>query len=219
LGEYSALVSAGSVTLEDALRVVRARGHAMQAAVRPGEGGMAAVMGASSEQVEALCLDAAEGDVLAPANYNAPGQTVIAGSSAAVGRAIELAKQQKLRAVSLKVSAPFHCSLMAPAADPVARSLAEVRLVNPSFPVIANVDAKPNSSGDRVADLLVRQVDSAVQWEASIRYLADAGVTKALEIGPGRVLAGLVKRIDKRLQVFSVSDPDSIDKSKEFFEG
>lgn len=216
LGEYSALVAAGAISLADAVRVVSERGRAMQAAVPAGEGAMAAIMGATDEQIATLCADAAEGDVLAPANFNAPGQTVIAGTRAAVGRAVELSRTHKLKAVPLKVSAPFHCSLMAPAAASVAQSLAAISLTDPAFPVVANVDARPNAAKNRIADLLVRQVDSPVRWHASIQAIADAGVIRALEIGPGKVLAGLVKRIDKRVSVLSVNDQESVEKTAEF---
>lgn len=216
LGEYSALVAAGALGLSDAVRVVRERGRAMQAAVPAGEGAMAAIMGASDEQIAELCVAAAEGQVLAPANFNAPGQTVIAGNRAAVDRAVELSKAHKLKAVLLKVSAPFHCRLMAPAAASVAKSLAAATVVDPAFPVVANVDARPNAEKDRIADLLVRQVDSPVRWHASIECIANAGVTRALEIGPGKVLAGLVKRIDKRVSVLSVNDQESVEKTAEF---
>jgi [acyl-carrier-protein] S-malonyltransferase len=210
LGEYSALVAAGALGLADAVRVVRERGRAMQAAVPAGEGAMAAIMGASDEQIAELCVAAAEGEVLAPANFNAPGQTVIAGNRAAVDRAVELSKAHKLKAVLLKVSAPFHCRLMAPAAASVAKSLAAATVVDPALPIVANVDARPNAEKDRIADLLVRQVDSPVRWHASIECIANAGVTRALEIGPGKVLAGLVKRIDKRVSVLSVNDQESV---------
>lgn len=219
LGEYSALVAAEALSLEDAVRVVRARGRAMQQAVPEGAGGMAAVMGAGEPEVAELCRAAAQGDVLAPANFNAPGQVVIAGSQAAVARAIELAKSQKLKAVSLKVSAPFHCRLMAPAAAQVQRSLRTVPCHTPRFPVVANVDATPNTDRDRIADLLVRQVDSPVLWHASFQRIADAGVVRALEVGPGKVLAGLAKRIDKRVQVFNVNDPASVANAAEFLAG
>jgi len=216
LGEYSALVAAGALSLSDAVRVVRERGRAMQAAVPSGHGAMAAIMGATDEQIGQLCIEAAGGEVLAPANFNAPGQTVIAGTKAAVDRAVELSKTLKLKAVPLKVSAPFHCSLMAPAAATVAKNLAAISLGELAFPVVANVDARPNSVNDRVADLLVRQVDSPVRWHASIQAIADAGVTRALEIGPGKVLAGLTKRIDKRVSVWSVNDQESVEKTAEF---
>lgn len=216
LGEYSALVAAGSLELEDAVRIVRDRGRAMQAAVPEGSGAMAAIMGATEAQIDELCADAASGEVLAPANFNAEGQTVIAGTKAAVDRGVALAKDRKLRAIPLKVSAPFHCKLMAPAAARVAESLARVGLSTPRFPVVANVDAEPNVNKDRIADLLVRQVDSPVRWYASVQRMVDAGVTRALEIGPGKVLAGLGKRIDKRLSICNVNDYESLEKTLGF---
>ena len=219
LGEYSALVAASALDLEDAIRLVRERGRAMQHAVPQGAGGMAAIMGATEEQIDELCRDAAEGEVLSPANFNAPGQTVIAGAKAAVDRALALCKERSLKAISLKVSAPFHCSLMAPAARKVEQCLAGVQCARPLFPVIANVDAKPNQDENRIADLLVRQVDSPVRWHESVRSIADAGLTRALEIGPGKVLAGLAKRSEPRLKVFNVSDPESATRATEFLHG
>jgi [acyl-carrier-protein] S-malonyltransferase len=218
LGEYSALVAAGALKLQDAVRVVRARGQAMQQAVPEGAGGMAALMGATGEQIEALCAEAAQGDVLAPANFNAPGQTVIAGTKAAVDRAVDLARAQHLRVIPLKVSAPFHCSLMQPAAKKVRESLAQVQVGKPAFPIVANVDAQPNIDRNRIADLLIKQVDSPVLWQASIENIATKGVGRALEIGPGKVLAGLVKRIDKNLRVLSIGTPETIGKTQEFLD-
>lgn len=216
LGEYSALVAAGALTLEDAVRVVHLRGQAMQDAVPEGEGGMAAIIGGDRAAVEALCAEAAEGDVVSPANFNAPGQIVISGHKRAVDRAAALAVSKKLKAIPLKVSAPFHCALMAPAARAVEAALAKLTLQAPRFPVIANVNAQPNVSPEQAKALLVRQIDGPVQWEQTISRMAEAGITHALEIGPGKVLAGLVKRIDKRISVLSVGDPDSIAKIPEF---
>jgi [acyl-carrier-protein] S-malonyltransferase len=209
LGEYSALVAAGALAFEDAVRVVHLRGRAMQDAVPAGQGAMAAIMGGEPEQVSALCAEAAAGDVLAPANYNSPGQIVISGSAAAVARAVELAGSKKLKAIPLKVSAPFHSALMAPAARAVEAALAKLTLLRLAFPVVANVDAKPNAEASRVAELLVRQVDGPVRWQESVAFMAGAGVTTAFEVGPGKVLAGLVKRIDKRISVASRFEPDS----------
>ena len=206
LGEYSALVAAGALSLEDAVRLVRARGRAMQEAVPAGEGAMAAVMGLDASAIEDVCKQAAQGEVVSPANFNAPGQVVIAGHSAAVSRAGELASSQKGRVIPLKVSAPFHCALMAPAARVVANELDRVDIAPLAFPVVANVDATPNTDASRVKDLLVRQVDSPVRWAASIEHMAKEGVTHMLEIGPGKVLAGLVKRIAKDIKVLSVND-------------
>ena len=212
LGEYSALVASGALALADAVRLVRARGNAMQDAVAPGAGAMSAVMGLEPAKVEALCAQAAEatGQVVSCANFNAPGQIVIAGHAAAVAKAAELVSQEKGKAIPLKVSAPFHCALMAPAAKVVAAELDRVALNALSFPVVANVDAKPNTSSERVKELLVRQVDGPVRWEESVRFMKEAGVTHALEIGPGKVLAGLVKRIAKEIPVLSVGDLASI---------
>ena len=216
LGEYSALVAAGALTLEDAVRIVHLRGKAMQEAVPEGEGGMAAVMGGDRAAVEALCQEAAEGDVVAPANFNAPGQIVISGHKRAVDRAAALAGAKKLKAIPLKVSAPFHCALMAPAARVVEAALAKVTLAAPSFPVVANVTAQPNQDAEAAKALLVRQIDAPVLWEQTILLMAESGITHALEIGPGKVLAGLAKRIDKRVAVLSVSDAESIGKIPEF---
>ena len=219
LGEYSALVAASSLALEDAVRLVRARGRAMQEAVPPGEGAMAAIMGLDPEKIEDVCKRAAQGEIVSPANFNAPGQVVIAGHAAAVARANELASAEKGKAIPLKVSAPFHCALMAPAARVVGSELDRVN-VNPlAFPVVANVDAKPNTDPSRVKDLLVRQVDGPVRWEATIRLMASEGVTHILEIGPGKVLAGLIKRITKEIKVLSVGDAAALGEVATFLEG
>lgn len=216
LGEYSALVAAGALTLEDAVRLVHLRGKAMQDAVPENEGAMAAIMGGDEDAVRGLCADAAQGDVVAPANFNAPGQVVIAGHAAAVQRATALAADRKLKAIPLKVSAPFHCALMAPAAAVVKAALAQVELSAPAFPVISNVEASANTDAARLPELLVRQIDAPVLWEQSVRTMAARGVDRALEIGPGKVLAGLVKRIEKTLRVHGVSDADGVAKAAEF---
>jgi len=216
LGEYSALVAAEAFTLEDAVRTVHLRGRAMQDAVPEGEGGMAAIIGGDRAAVEALCAEAAQGDVVSPANFNAPGQIVISGHKRAVDRAAALAGSRKLKAIPLKVSAPFHCALMAPAARAVATALASLSLQAPRFPIVANVSALPNENSTEAKRLLVRQIDGPVLWEQTISLMAEAGVTHALEIGPGKVLAGLVKRIDKRIAVLSVGDADTIAKIPEF---
>lgn len=211
LGEYSALTATGALALADAVRLCRARGQAMQAAVPPGQGSMAAVMGLDPAALEAVCAEASSAEEpVSPANFNAPGQIVIAGSSAAVSRALELAQARGAKCIPLKVSAPFHCALMRPAADALRAALAPVSIEPLRFPVIANVDAEPNSERSRVAELLVRQVDAPVQWTRSIERAAAMGVTVALEIGPGKVLAGLVKRIDKRIRVINVPDADAV---------
>lgn len=219
LGEYSALVAAEALSLEDAARLVRARGRAMQEAVPAGTGAMSAIMGVEPARLEQLCRDATDGEVVSPANFNAPGQIVVAGHAAAVARLGELVAAEKGRAIPLKVSAPFHCALMAPAARVVATELARIEVKHPRFPIVANFDAGPNMDATRVKDLLVRQVDGAVRWEASVRLMAERGVTHALEIGPGKVLAGLVKRIAKDLKVLSVGDAASLDQVGAFLAG
>jgi [acyl-carrier-protein] S-malonyltransferase len=216
LGEYSALVASGALGLEDAIRLVRARGRAMQDAVAPGVGAMAAVMGVAEDRLEAICREAAQGEVVSAANYNAPGQIVIAGHAGAVQRASELASREKGKAIPLKVSAPFHCALMAPAARAVEKELAGVTVRAPRFPIVANFDARPNVDPVRVKELLVRQVDGAVRWEQAVRFMYEAGVTHALEIGPGKVLAGLVKRIAKEIKVLSVSDANALEQLPAF---
>ena len=212
LGEYSALVAAGALALEDAVRLVRARGRAMQDAVPPGTGAMVAVMGLDRDQVEAVCREAAQGEVVGPANFNAPGQVVVAGHAGAVGRVTEAVALLKGRAISLKVSAPFHCALMAPAARIVEEELKRIAMLPSQFPVVANFDGRPNSDPTRTKELLIRQVDGAVRWEDTIRQMASAGVTRALEIGPGKVLAGLAKRTSKDVSVLSVSDLSALDR-------
>jgi len=216
LGEYSALVAAGALQFGDAVRLVRLRGQSMQAAVPEGQGAMAAIIGGDEAAVRALCDAARDGDVVAPANFNAPGQIVIAGHAAAVRRASELAGTRKLKAIPLNVSAPFHSALMAPAARAVEQALRGVTVHPLAFPVVANVNAQPNSRAENVADLLVRQIDGAVLWEQTVSFLAAQGVTHALEIGPGKVLAGLVRKIDKRIAVHGVADADGILKIREF---
>jgi len=161
--------------------------------------------------VQALCRDAAQGQVCQAANFNAPGQIVIAGHAAAVARAAELASQRKLKAKLLSVSAPFHCALMAPAARALSEALASIEVGALSFPVICNVDAEPNADGAKVREQLVRQVDSPVLWEQSVRRLAREGTDRALEFGPGKVLAGLGRRIDKAIEVLGVSDPAEVE--------
>lgn len=210
LGEYSALVASGALAFADAVRLVRLRGKAMQEAVPPGVGAMAAILGGDEAGVRALCDAAREGDVLSPANFNAPGQIVIAGSAAAVERARAMAGDRKLKAIPLQVSAPFHCSLMRPAASAVANALKTITIAPLAFPVVSNFEAKPNTDSSRVAQLLVSQVDGAVLWEPSVRLMVQSGVTHALEIGPGAVLAGLVRKIDKAVPVLSVSTPEAV---------
>jgi [acyl-carrier-protein] S-malonyltransferase len=210
LGEYSALVASGALAFEDAVRLVNLRGRAMQEAVPAGQGAMAAIMGGDAAAVQSLCNDCAEGEALSPANFNAPGQVVISGAASAVKRAVERAGERKLKAIPLNVSAPFHCALMAPAARAVEKALESIPIGPLAFPVVANVDAVPNQDPERVRSLLVRQIDGPVLFQQSVVAMAEAGVTRAIEIGPGKVLAGLVKRTDKRITVQACSDPDSL---------
>ncbi|MCM0082002.1 ACP S-malonyltransferase [Geomonas sp. Red32] len=207
LGEYSALVAAGALDFADALRTVRARGTFMQEAVPVGVGGMAAILGVEPQLLQEICAEAAQGEIVSPANFNSPGQIVIAGHATAVNRAIEIAKGKGFRkAMPLPVSAPFHCALMKPAADRLAATLEQVAVSPLVTPVVTNVEAKPNSDAARVKPLLVEQVCSPVLWDASVQWMVANGVTGFVEIGPGKVLAGLVKRIAKEAATFNVQD-------------
>ena len=207
LGEYSALVCSGALSFADAVRTVRARGTFMQEAVPVGTGTMAAILGIEKEALEDICREAAQGEVVAPANFNSPGQIVIAGHSAAVGRAIEIAKSRGFRkAMLLPVSAPFHCALMKPAAERLALVLEGVNANQMKLPVVANADAEPNVDSGRVKQLLVAQVCSPVLWEQSVNAMAALGVAKFVEIGPGKVLSGLVKRILKEVETLNIED-------------
>jgi [acyl-carrier-protein] S-malonyltransferase len=219
LGEYSALVATDALSLEDAVRLVHARGRAMQEAVPTGTGAMCAIVGLESDRVEMLCKEAAQDEVVAPANFNAPGQVVVAGHAGAVARLGELVIAAKGRVIPLKVSAPFHCALMAPAARAVESALSRISIRPPRVPIVANFDGRANSDGMRIKELLVRQVDAPVRWEETIRLMASQGVTHALEIGPGKVLSGLAKRIVKELKVLSVGDAASIDQVAAFLAG
>ena len=202
LGEYSAGVAAGAFSFADAVALVRARGTFMQEAVPAGVGAMAAIVGLEPGAVDAACREAAQGEIVAPANYNSPEQTVIAGDAAAVARASEgcLARGAK-RAIALPVSAPFHCALMSPARDRMKPLLEATVFTDAAMPVVTNVDAAPETSGEKLRDALVRQIDSPVRWVETVQRLAREGVDRALEIGPGNVLAGLVRRIDKSIKV------------------
>ena len=207
LGEYSALVAAGALTFADALLTVRARGTYMQEAVPVGVGAMAAILGVAPEILAGICEQAADGEVVSPANYNSPGQIVIAGHAGAVTRAIELAKERGFRkAMLLPVSAPFHCNLMAPAGERLADALKGITIGPFQTSVVTNVEALPNSDRQRVKDLLVRQVSAPVLWEASILNMIELGVDRFIEIGPGKVLSGLVKRIAKGADVRNIED-------------
>ena len=214
LGEYSALVAAGAIELPDAVRAVRARGTFMQEAVPEGKGAMAAVIGLPPEQVKAICDEAAQGDVVSPANYNSPEQTVIAGSAAAVERAsLKLKEAGAKRVLPLPVSAPFHCALMQPVVPRLAEVLEKITVSVPAVPVVTNVEAKANSEPNRVVPLLLEQVTASVRWVETVQYLQAQGVTRVVELGPGKVLCGLVKRISRDLECLNVEDPASLDKA------
>jgi len=196
LGEYSAHVAAGTLAFGDALRIVRRRGRYMQEAVPVGAGAMAAILGLDAERVAQACTEAAAGDVVSPANLNAPGQVVIAGSREAVARACERAKALGAkRAIPLKVSAPFHCALMRPAEERLAPELRALAASDPAVPVVANVDAEPKRDAASAVEALVAQVSRPVRWEDVVRRLASEGVRTYVEVGPGTVLSGLVKKI------------------------
>jgi [acyl-carrier-protein] S-malonyltransferase len=207
LGEYSALVAAGVLDFSDAVRLVRARGQFMEQAVPSGQGAMAAVLGAEREQLQSLCKTiTATGAIVELANVNCPGQIVVSGSAEGVAAVGERGKEAGAkRVIPLDVSGPFHSSLMQPAADKLAVELAKAEFRSAQVPVIANVHAKPVTSGDELRELLVQQVVSPVQWEDTIKYLIGQGVDTFVEIGSGTVLAGLIKKIDKSVQVISIN--------------
>lgn len=224
LGEYAALVAAGALRVEDACRVVHLRGKAMQEAVPAGAGAMSAVIGPLASDpaaLEALCREASEatGEPVSCANFNAPGQIVISGSARAVADANLRIEARKSKFKLLQVSAPFHCALMRPAADVVRDALAAIEVRDLAFPVVANVDAAPRTAAAEAKEALVRQVDAPVRWQASVEAMMKAGVTHALEIGPGKVLQGLAKKIDKNLKVYGVSDLASLDGVEAFLAG
>jgi [acyl-carrier-protein] S-malonyltransferase len=213
LGEYSALVAAGALALEDAVRLVHLRGRFMQEAVPAGVGAMAAIVGLDAAGVAAACAEAQRvtGEVVSPANLNGGGQIVIAGHRGAVDRACVAAKARGAKlAKLLPVSAPFHCGLMQPAADRLARELADVSFETPRVPVVTNIEAAPNMNAARIPELLTRQVTGSVRWEESIQVIAAMGVTAAIEVGAGAVLAGLVRRIAPALQVHGAGEPAAI---------
>jgi [acyl-carrier-protein] S-malonyltransferase len=207
LGEYSAWVVAGAIEFRDALPLVRLRAAAMQDAVPVGQGAMAAILGLSDDAVRAACEEAAQGEVVEAVNFNAPSQVVIAGSKTAVERAVVAVKTRGAkRAMLLPVSAPFHSSLLAPAAARLAEQLALVRVVEPSIPVVNNVDVTVVRSPDAIRDVLARQACNPVRWVEVVNHMAQAGVTQVFECGPGRILAGLTKRIHTGLESQSIAD-------------
>jgi [acyl-carrier-protein] S-malonyltransferase len=211
LGEYSALVCSGVLDFADAVKIVRARGTFMQEAVPVGTGSMAAMLGIEKGIIEEICKDAAQGDVVSPANFNSPGQIVIAGSVSAVARAIEIARDRGFKkSMLLPVSAPFHCALMKPAAERLAQVLDGVSYGDMLYPVVSNVEATANCDQGRVRDLLVSQVCAPVLWEQSVCAMAALGATRFIEVGPGKVLSGLVKRITKEVSTANVEDLASL---------
>ena len=211
LGEYSALVCAGALNFADAVRIVRQRGTFMQEAVPLGTGAMAAILGLDKETLERVCQDAAQGQVVSPANFNSAGQVVIAGNTEAVDRAMNLAKEHGAkRALPLPVSAPFHCSLMIPAGERLADVLADIKVGDMTVPVITNVEATPNQDASRVCQLLVDQVSAPVLWEDTIACMINLDVERYIEIGPGKVLAGLVKRMAKDSTIQNVQNVSDI---------
>lgn len=212
LGEYSALAAAGAIDLAQTARLLKLRGQAMQAAVPVGEGAMAALLGLDLPEAQAVADEAAQGEVCTAANDNAPGQVVVSGHKAAVERAIEIAKGKGAkRAVLLPVSAPFHCPLMQPAADRMAEALAQAAIHAPFVPVVANVTAAPVSMPDDIRRLLVEQVTGAVRWRESVEAMVNLGVTTFVECGAGKVLAGLIKRINRDATTVSIETPDDVE--------
>jgi [acyl-carrier-protein] S-malonyltransferase len=214
LGEYSALVVAGALRLADAVRVVRRRGELMQEAVPVGTGAMAAIMGVGADVVEQVCAEAADGQVVEVANVNSEQQIVIAGHRTAVERAVALARERGGRkSVLLPVSAPFHCALMGPAAEGLALELAKVAVSDPAIPVVRNVDGGVTRRAAEVVPFLLRQVASPVRWTACVRRLAAEGATALVEVGPGRMLSGLARRIVENARVAAVEDPAGLDRA------
>ena len=211
LGEYSALAAAEAVSVSDAAKLLRTRGRAMQEAVPVGVGAMAALLGLDFETVQSVAEEAAQGDVCQAANDNDPGQVVVSGHKAAVERAVEIAKDRGARrAMLLPVSAPFHCALMAPAADVMQTALAEVALQAPAVPVVANVVAEAVSDPDELKALLVRQVTGSVRWRESVSWMAQSGVTETYEIGAGKALTGMIRRIHKEMATANAGAPDDV---------
>src|ERR1051325_8814361 len=215
LGEYSALVAAGALSLSDAVRTVRARGHYMQEAVPVGTGAMAAVIGGELSEVERICAEASasfiNGQVCSVANFNSPGQAVIAGNTEAVDRAIELLNGVAKRVIKLKVSAPFHCALMKPAQDRLAQDLERLEFNSPAMPVVTKVDAPPPTGPHQLRRALVRQVSSPVRWVESMQLLIGQGVDTFVEAGPGKVLSALMRQTSRDVKTFNVEDAASLD--------
>ena len=220
LGEYSAHVAAGTISFADALRTVRRRGQFMQEAVPVGTGAMAAILGLDAESVRRACQEVAGDEVVSPANLNAPGQVVIAGARDAVARAEVRAKELGARrSMRLALSAPFHCALMKPAERRLEPELRRLVVSDPSIPVVANVDAELKDDAASAIDALVQQVSAPVQWEAVVRRLVTSGVDTCIEVGPGKVLSGLIKTIDRKMRIASVEDPDGLTRVEQLLHG
>ncbi len=213
LGEYTALYAAGAVSFEDALELVRRRGELMQEAASAVASGMVSIVGGDEQQVRALCDEAAQGDVLVPANFNCSGQIVISGSEAACHRAVELASKHGVRAVMLKVAGAFHSPLMASAADRLRSKLDETCFTTPRCPVLANVSAEPHGDAESIREALCRQLTHAVRWQDSMEKLIEQGYDRFMEIGPGRVLTGLLRKINRRAKTVNVSTLDALNDS------
>jgi len=214
LGEYSALVAAGALSLSDAVRTVRARGRYMQEAVPVGTGAMAAVLGGELEAIQRICEEASEGQICSVANLNSPGQVVIAGNTEAVDRAIERLSGVAKRAIKLKVSAPFHCALMKPAQDRLAADLERLEFREPAMQIVTNVDARATTAPDELRDALVRQVSAPVRWVDSMQLLVEQSVGTFVEAGPGKVLSGLMRQINRDAKMLNVEDAASLEATK-----
>ncbi|WP_288939581.1 ACP S-malonyltransferase [uncultured Roseovarius sp.] len=220
LGEYSALAAAGALSVADCARLLRTRGEAMQKAVPVGEGAMAAILGLDLEAVRDVAEAAAQGEVCQAANDNDPGQVVVSGHKAAVERAVEIAKEKGAkRAMLLPVSAPFHCALMQPAADVMAEALSAVDIAAPKVPLVANVRAGAVTNPDEIRQLLVEQVTGSVRWRESVLYMAAQGVTEVWEIGAGKALSGMIRRIDRALATRAVGTPEDVSAAVEALNG
>jgi len=214
LGEYTALVCAGAMTYAAAIDLVEKRGQFMQQAVPAGEGAMAAILGLDDEQVRRCCEEAAEGEIISAVNFNSPGQVVVAGTATAVDRITGIAKAAGAkRALVLSVSVPSHCELMRPAAEQMAPLLASVEIATPSVPVIHNADVAAHQGGDEIRDALLRQLYNPVRWVESVKHIAGCGICTLVECGPGKVLAGLNKRIDRNMTALPIYDPASLEKA------
>ena len=212
LGEYSALVASGAFDLSEAIQIVRLRGKFMQEAVPVGEGAMAAILGMERDEIEKLCEEISEGDVISPANFNCPGQIVVAGHTKAVHRAVDKAEERGKRAILLPVSAPFHSPLMKPAGSRLERELEKITVGDLTIPVVTNVEAEINTSKARVKDLLVAQMFHPVRWEESMRRMVQEGIERVIEIGPGKVLSGLMRRIEGGVETKNLEDVQTLKK-------